>query len=260
MAQIIKHRRGSISSLKGTTARNAELIVASGSISDLSGPFVFIGSPNSSDEGVAGAFNIVSKIYQGNSAPTLSAGTYGSTLDGTPFYSTGGKALYALQNSNVGNTKFDLTGNIEGNTISGVTINNLQSTNITASYISGAFIGDASGLFNLSLTGITGLELNKITSGSATASISPNFGLSVNVDTSITGAFTVSGSNIYEFATGETQIGHMDYSSYFYTSQNYAEMLAQNEIYINSYNFLNVEVNEGESGLYLDTNGANLYT
>ena len=55
MAQIIKHRRGSIAGLKGTTARNAELIVASGSISDLSGPFVFIGSPNSGDEGVAGA-------------------------------------------------------------------------------------------------------------------------------------------------------------------------------------------------------------
>ena len=187
MAQIIKHRRGSIASLKGTTARNAELIIASGSISDLSGPFVFIGSPNSSDEGVAGAFNVVSKIYQGNSAPTLSAGTYGSTLDGTPFYSTGGKALYALQNSNVGNTKFDLTGNIEGNTISGVTI-----LALTSSVVSASFVGDASGLYNLSLTGITGLELNKIVSGSATASISPDHGLQVNVDTEITGALYVS--------------------------------------------------------------------
>ena len=75
MAQIIKHRRGSIGSLKSTTARNAELIIASGSISDLSGPFVFIGSPNSGDEGIAGAFNTVSKLYTGTNAPTITAAT-----------------------------------------------------------------------------------------------------------------------------------------------------------------------------------------
>jgi uncharacterized protein YbaP (TraB family) len=52
MAQIIKHRRGSISSLKNTTARNGELIIATGSITDLQGPFIFIGSPVIGDEGV----------------------------------------------------------------------------------------------------------------------------------------------------------------------------------------------------------------
>ena len=120
MAQIIKHRRGSIASLKGTTARNGELIIASGSISDLSGPFVFVGSPNSVDEGVAGAFKAVSKIYQGSAAPTISAGTYGSTLDGTPFYASGNKSLYVLNNDGAGdNTRLDLTGNIVGNTIGG---------------------------------------------------------------------------------------------------------------------------------------------
>jgi hypothetical protein len=126
MAQIIKHRRGSIAALKGTTARNAELIVASGSISDLSGPFVFIGSPNSGDEGVAGAFRSVSKIYQGTAAPTITAGTYGSILDGTPFYASGNESLYILNNDGSGgNSRIDLTGNIEGNLISGVSINNL---------------------------------------------------------------------------------------------------------------------------------------
>ena len=44
MAQIIKHRRGRIETLKSTAARNGELIIASGSISDLQGPFIFIGS------------------------------------------------------------------------------------------------------------------------------------------------------------------------------------------------------------------------
>lgn len=120
MAQIIKHRRGSITTLKSTTARNGELIIASGSISDLSGPFVFVGSPNSVDEGVAGAFKAVSKIYQGSSAPSISSGTYGSTLDGTPFYASGNKSLYVLANDGAGgNSRLDLTGNIAGNTISG---------------------------------------------------------------------------------------------------------------------------------------------
>jgi hypothetical protein len=120
MAQIIKHRRGSIATLKGTTARNGELIIASGSISDLGGPFVFIGSPNSTDEGVAGAFKAVSKIYAGSSAPTIGAATYGSILDGTPFYASGNKSLYILNNDGAGgNSRIDLTGNIVGNTIGG---------------------------------------------------------------------------------------------------------------------------------------------
>lgn len=194
MAQIIKHRRGLIGGVKNLTARNGELIIASGSISDLSGPFVFIGSPNAVDEGVAGAFNSVSKLYTGTAAPTITAATYGSALDGTPYYASGNKSIYILNNSNVGNTQIDLTGNIEGNTISGVTINNLQSTNVTASYVSASFIGDASGLYNVPASGVTGLELNRISDGTATASISQSNGLRVNVNTEITGTLNVNGN------------------------------------------------------------------
>jgi len=119
MAQIIKHRRGSITQLKDVTARIGELVVATGSISDLNGPMVFVGET----EGVAGAYRPLSKIYQGSTAPTISVGSHGSVIDGTPFYATGNKTLYILNKD--GNTDIDLTGNIEGNTISGVTINNL---------------------------------------------------------------------------------------------------------------------------------------
>ena len=202
MAQIIKHRRGSIASLKGTTARNGELIIASGSISDLSGPFVFIGSPNSGDEGVAGAFRSVSKIYQGTSDPVIGAGTYGSVLDGTPFYATSNKSLYILNNDGAGgNAKINLTGNIEGNTISGVTINNLTGSNAYITNISGSFTGNGSGLYSIPASGITGLELNQIGDGTATASISQADGLRINTDTEITGALIVTsnitGSNMY---------------------------------------------------------------
>jgi len=120
MAQIIKHRRGGIGTLKDVTARVGELVMTTGSISDLNGPMVFIGET----EGVAGAYRPVSKIFQGSVAPTISVGSYGSVIDGTPFYASGNKSLYVL--SKDGNNRLDLTGNIEGNTISGLTINRLN--------------------------------------------------------------------------------------------------------------------------------------
>jgi hypothetical protein len=72
--------------------------------------------------------------------------------------------------------------------------------NITASYFTGSFIGDGSQLTNIPYSGVTGLELNKIVSGSVSASISPNRGLEINTDTTITGSLTITGST--------TQIGN----------------------------------------------------
>ena len=193
MAQIIKHRRGSINDVKSTTTRNGELLIASGSISDLAGPFVFIGSPVSSDEGVAGAFKPTSKIYSGTSAPTISATTYGSILDGTPFYASSNESLYILNNDGVGNVKIDLTGNIEGNIISAVTINNLTGTTANVTHMSGSFTGSGIGLYDIPASGITGLELDKISSGLATASISEAGGLRVNTKAEVTGSLIVTG-------------------------------------------------------------------
>ena len=56
---------------------------------------------------------------------------------------------------------------------------------------SGSFQGNGSGLTNISASSIVGLNLNRIASGSATASISPNFGLVVNTNTSITGSLNL---------------------------------------------------------------------
>lgn len=193
MAQIIKHRRGSITDVKGTTTRNGELLIASGSISDLSGPFVFIGSPASSDEGVAGAFKPTSKIYSGTSAPAISATTYGSILDGVPFYASGNESLYILNNDGVGNTRLDLTGNIEGNAISNVTITSLTGTTAYIRNVSGSFTGSGIGLYDIPASGITGLELDKISSGIATASISSTDGLRVNTKAEVTGSMIVTG-------------------------------------------------------------------
>lgn len=194
MAQIIKQRRGSINGLKDVTARQGELIVATGSIGDMNGPWIFIGN----DE-IAGGYRAISKIYEGSSAPTISAGSYGSTVDGTPFYSTTDESLYILSSS--GNRKLDFSGNIEGNVISGVTINNLTGTTATITNISGSFTGSGAGLYDIPANGIVGLELNRISEGSATASITQADGLRINTNTEITGTLIVTsnitGSNLY---------------------------------------------------------------
>ena len=90
MAQIIKHRRGSIASIKDVTANVGELVMATGSIGDLTAPVLFVG-----DTAVAGGYKPVSKIYNGSTAPVL-GGSYGSTLNGTPFYSSDSQSLYIL--------------------------------------------------------------------------------------------------------------------------------------------------------------------
>jgi hypothetical protein len=207
MAQIIKHRRGSIDSLKGSLARKGELVIATGSIGNMNGPWVFVG-----DSDANGAYKPTSQIYRGNTAPTISNLTYGSTLDGTPFYSITSKSLFILDST--GNAELDLTGNIEGNTISGVTINDLQSTNVTASFISGAFFGDAGGLYNIPASGVTNLDLSRIVSGSATASISPDLGLQVNVDISTTNDL---------FVTGTIHVGDNTASQIYYDGMLYVE-------------------------------------
>ena len=164
MAQIIKHRRGSIGNVKNVTTRNAELIVASGSISDLSGPFVFIGSPTDSDEGVAGVYKAVSKIYQGTNKPTIPAGTYGSTIDGTPFYSTNDQTLYILGNDgNGGSTNMDLTGNLEGRSIDKITLQSINgSIQVTGSIEARGSISASGDITasNLSLSGNANISGN----------------------------------------------------------------------------------------------------
>ena len=192
MAQIIKHRRGSINQLKDVTAKAGELVMATGSINDLNGPFIFIGET----ENAVGGYRSVSKLYSGNQAPTISSLSYGTVLDGTPYYAAGNETLYILSSN--GNTALDLTGNIEGNTISGVTINNLVSTNVSASFFTGSFKGDGSNLTNIPATGVTGLNLSRIASGSYTASISESGGFRINTDTSITGTLKVTDDVTFE--------------------------------------------------------------
>jgi hypothetical protein len=95
-------------------------------------------------------------------------------------------------------------------TISGTTTNALTASeapkytltssfgNFTSSYttgsFTGSFVGDGSGLHSIPASGVTGLNLNKIISGSVSASISPNRGFEVNTDATFTGSVNITGS------------------------------------------------------------------
>lgn len=64
--------------------------------------------------------------------------------------------------------------------------------------ISGSFSGSGANLFNIPASGIIGLNLSQISSGSVSASISPNSGLQVNTNvtaTSFTGSLFGTASN-----------------------------------------------------------------
>jgi hypothetical protein len=71
--------------------------------------------------------------------------------------------------------------------------NSFTSSYTTGSF-TGSFIGDGSQLTNIPSSGVTGLNLNKIISGSVSASISPDKGLEINTNTIISGALSISGT------------------------------------------------------------------
>lgn len=62
---------------------------------------------------------------------------------------------------------------------------------ITATTFTGSFVGDGSGLTNISASSVVGLELDRISDGAATASISSSEGFRINTNTIITGSLTV---------------------------------------------------------------------
>ena len=196
MAQIIKHRRGSISALKDVTANIGEFVIATGSIGDLNAPVVFVGS-----DAIAGGYKAVSKIYQGSSAPIL-GNDFGSTMDGTPFYSSTSQSLYILDRN--GNINMDLSGNLEGNTISGITINNITGSRATFdTYVSSSALnvtGNTQMGGTLNVEGSTTINNNLTVTGTTNANGALNVTGSVNISgaTSVTGALNVSEDTTFQ--------------------------------------------------------------
>jgi hypothetical protein len=110
MAQIIKHRRGSIANVGTLSPVNAgEIILGTGSIGNLVGPVLFVGDSSS--------YKAVPQLYYGSSVPSVSAFPY---LEGVSFYDTTGKNLYILASGS--NQRLDLAGAVSGSAITPLSI------------------------------------------------------------------------------------------------------------------------------------------
>ncbi len=96
MSQTIKHRRGSVASVRNITSfGEAEIVIGSGSVDGkVDGPIVYIGKPGGST--AANDYAPISKIYTGAGLPAMTTANYGTTLDGLPYYDSTNKKLYIL--------------------------------------------------------------------------------------------------------------------------------------------------------------------
>ena len=140
MAQTIKHRRGSVASVRNITSfGEAEIVIGSGSVdSKIDGPFVYIGKPGGTT--AANDYVPVSKLYAGAGVPSIVTANFGTTLDGLPYYDTTNKKLYILGASGDGTS---------GHTEITITTASLQNfdTHVSSSAAAAGF--GSSGIFEL---------------------------------------------------------------------------------------------------------------
>lgn len=108
MAQIIKHRRGSLESIGAATKRAGELLVVTGSsgITAVNGnSILFVGIDGSTA-------TPANKVLQGTNVPNLTGASYDTSVDGIPFYNTSTNKLYILNKG--GNVEVKTTPNTDG--------------------------------------------------------------------------------------------------------------------------------------------------
>lgn len=148
MAQKILLRRGGLGNVNsGATigVSKGEQLFASGTLSNTNiGDITFVANADGN-----GTFVPVGRLFTGTASPT----SFDSKLNGLPYYKTDSEALYRLGTG----TALDLTGNLEGNTVSAMTITTLTGTTIDLS-------GDITGS-NLLLSGNANIEGNIVLGG-----------------------------------------------------------------------------------------------
>ena len=155
MAQKILLRRGGIENIGSTIAvSKGELLYASGSTSGVE-HVVFIANADGNN-----TFVPVNKIYTG----TANANSFSARLNGVPYYNTTSQSLHILNNGG-SVTPLDLSGNLEGNTVSSMTITTLANTTLNGGTIVAS--GDITGS-NLRVTGNADIVGNVTIGGNIT--------------------------------------------------------------------------------------------
>jgi len=181
MAQIIKHRRGSLESVASATKRAGELLVVTGSagITATNGnSILFVGIDGST-------VTPANKILQGTSVPDLSGASYDTSVDGIPFYNTSTQKLYILNKG--GNVEIKATANTGG---TGIVSGSSQITPLLP-------IGTVSGSSQITISSTTGYS---------TFSSSLDSRL-VTISTNVTELFSTASDHESRIDTIETSIG-----------------------------------------------------
>ena len=164
MAQIIKHRRGSLEALSAVTSslQKGELVIASGSsnLTVTNGSSLVFAVP------ADGQVQATNRFLIGDSAPNTFAGsTYNGMVKGVPYYASGSSTLYLLGTD--GNEAINLVGNIQPFSASVAT-----SINALSQSIGSGTIGSSVTQLN-SFTASAGIRLDNLeaTSESVNTSI-----------------------------------------------------------------------------------------
>ena len=115
MAQIIKHRRGTLAELNGVTLNNGELGIVTSSVASIGDAVlktaVVVGNTDGTNRLSIG------RITRGNATPDLSGVTGGSAFNDMLYHETDAKTLKVLNTG--GNVSLDLTGNIADREVGG---------------------------------------------------------------------------------------------------------------------------------------------
>ena len=154
--------------------------------------------------------NKPSGLISGSVQVELTGTTGYSTFSGSISSSIGSLSSSVASINNTQNGRLDSLETASGSIRTD--FNSFTSSYTTGSF-TGSFKGDGSNLYNIPSSGVTGLELYKIVSGSVSASISPNEGFRVNTDVYIDGILTakeihtdyVTSSVLYQ--SGSTKFG-----------------------------------------------------
>lgn len=202
MAQIIKHRRGSLERLSTVTGslQKGEIVIASGSsnLTTTNGSSILFAVVES------GSVRAVNRVLRGTNAPNIFSGsTYNGMVDGVPYYASGSQTLYLLGSDR--NEAIDLTGNIgtfSGSVAASVTSLSASIAANTGIFTSASTAGTISGSIyrtqnNLEITG----------SITVSGTINPD-NVTVGIPTSNAWQSSLNGSYFNNF-TSETNVSEI---------------------------------------------------
>ena len=203
MAQIVKLRRSSVIGKKPT---NAQLELGELSINTADGKVYFAKSgslgPSIEELVSTNTVNTGSIFLTGDITGSIFTGSFKG--DGSNLYNVPASGVTGLQLNRISSGSYTASISEQGGFQVNTDISITGSLNVSGGYIS----GDGQGLYNVPASGVTGLQLNQISDGSVTASISQTYGFSVGTNSAITGSLSVSGNLIVSGsltdATGST--------------------------------------------------------